>query len=332
MRIRTARRVSRSSRWPNQLSRVCQGLAGTKRKTKRPNTVLLYDSHLGKHILPTFGSKRLSSVHRSDVQAWANERADHLAPSTLRLVYGILASIFRDALSDRLIAFTPCNKVELRKTERREAAPLTPEQVCMLAIAITERYRALIVTAAGIGLRMGELFGLTVDRTDFLRRLAKVDRQLIDVAKDGEPVFGPPKTETSARVVPLPQIVVDALAAHIAEYGTGPNGLIFTNAKGKPVVRRHFYDTWGRALTAANLPNGTRFHAPRHTFASLLIDAKESPKVIQARLGHKSITETTDTYGHLYPGSEDSTRAAIDAAFSPGVAELLPRLADEVMS
>jgi integrase len=36
-------------------------------------------------------------------------------------------------------------------------------------------------------------------------------------------------------------------------------------------------------------------------------------KVVQARLGHKSATETLDTYGHLWPDEEDLTRNATDA-------------------
>lgn len=44
-----------------------------------------------------------------------------------------------------------------------------------------------------------------------------------------------------------------------------------------------------------------------------LIQYGESVKVVQARLGHASAMETLDTYGHLWPESEDSTRQAIDA-------------------
>jgi len=49
------------------------------------------------------------------------------------------------------------------------------------------------------------------------------------------------------------------------------------------------------------------------TYASTLIAANVNPKVIQARLGHATITETMDTYGHLFPDSEDIGRGAIDA-------------------
>ena len=59
-------------------------------------------------------------------------------------------------------------------------------------------------------------------------------------------------------------------------------------------------------------------HALRHYYASLLIRHGESVKVVQARLGHASASETLDTYSHLWPDSEDSTRAAVDAVLGEG--------------
>ena len=58
------------------------------------------------------------------------------------------------------------------------------------------------------------------------------------------------------------------------------------------------------------------FHDLRHFFASTLIAANLNPKVIQARLGHATIAETMDTYGHLFPDSEDLGRGVIDAALA----------------
>lgn len=47
-----------------------------------------------------------------------------------------------------------------------------------------------------------------------------------------------------------------------------------------------------------------------------MIAANLNPKVIQARLGHATITETMDTYGHLFPDAEDLGCGAIDAIFA----------------
>ncbi len=38
--------------------------------------------------------------------------------------------------------------------------------------------------------------------------------------------------------------------------------------------------------------------------------------MIQSRLGHASIVETMDTYGHLFPESEGATRQAVDGAYA----------------
>jgi integrase len=43
-----------------------------------------------------------------------------------------------------------------------------------------------------------------------------------------------------------------------------------------------------------------------------LIRHGEAVKVLQARLGHATAAETLDTYSHLWPDSEDRTRAAVD--------------------
>ena len=62
-------------------------------------------------------------------------------------------------------------------------------------------------------------------------------------------------------------------------------------------------------------------HALRHYYASLLIRYGESVKTVQVRLGHASAAETLDTYSHLWPDSDDRTRAAIDSVLgeqSPG--------------
>lgn len=93
--------------------------------------------------------------------------------------------------------------------------PPTVEQVEALVEAMPARYRAMVVLAAGTGLRQGEAFGLTLDRVDFLRRQLKVDRQIVLLPGSG-PVLASPKTMASYRTIPLPAVVLDALAAHLA--------------------------------------------------------------------------------------------------------------------
>jgi len=61
------------------------------------------------------------------------------------------------------------------------------------------------------------------------------------------------------------------------------------------------------------LPGGFRYHDLRHYLASLLIASGADIKTVQARLRHKSAKTTLDTYAHLWPDRDESTRAAVEA-------------------
>ena len=126
------------------------------------------------------------------------------------------------------------------------------------------------------------------------------------------PEFGPPESRAGFRTVPMPAVVGSALAEHLARFGTGPAGLAFTNTLGNPLRRNTAGDMWHRAARGAGLPGWATFHDLRHFYASLLIFRGCSVKAVQKRLGHQSAMETLDTYGHLWPDSDDETRNAVD--------------------
>ncbi|GAA3810977.1 hypothetical protein GCM10022242_11840 [Nocardioides panacisoli] len=79
--------------------------------------------------------------------------------------------------------------------------------------------------------------------------------------------------------------------------------------------------TLERAIRSARkkvpgLPPEFRFHDLRHYFASMLIAKGADVKVVQTRLRHASAKTTLDTYSHLWPDADDSTRTAIDEVFA----------------
>jgi integrase len=172
-------------------------------------------------------------------------------------------------------------------------------------------------------MRQGEVFGLTADRIDFLRKTVRVDRQLVYLS-GRDPYLGDPKTNASIRTIPLPDFVVEALARHIKDFGTGTKGLIFVDDDGEPLRRNRFsVRVWRPAVKASGAPADTGFHDLRHYYASLLIRHGCSIKVVQARLGHATAAETLDTYSHLWPDSDDQTREAIATHFVKPVADCL---------
>jgi integrase len=287
-----------------------------KAQAHRASTRRSVEEHLRLHVYPSIGDRPMRAIRTSDIQGLVRRLSNRLAPGTIEVVYGRVVAVFRAAVRDRLIAVSPC--VGIQRPERPSTAileVLNVEQIIALNGAMPERYRALVLTGAGLGLRPGELFGLAVDRVDFLRRMVRVDQQLVRVRGGVE--LAALKTEGSYRSVPLPATIGDALAAHLARWpAEGERGLVFTNERGAPIQAYPFSVLFGRARGRAGLPAWVTPHDLRHHYASLLIRSGASVKVVQARLGHKSAKTTLDTYAHLFDDEEDRTRAAVDDAFA----------------
>lgn len=279
----------------------------------RPTTARRVSSLIETHIAGTrLGSRRLSAVRPSEVQAWASDRAQMLAPLTLRNLVSLLRSIYASAVLDRLAASSPVVRVALPRHERARVVPLTVEQMQQLADAMPARNSAMVLTQAGLGLRIGELLALQVEHVDFLRRTVRVEWQIAPGAK----VRSEPKTPRSRRTVPLPQVAADALAAHISECPPGADGSLFTTRTGA-VYRHDYYGSmiFAAAVERAGLPAGTTSHDLRHHYASVLLAGGESVVAVAERLGHENATLVLKTYGHLMPDSEDRTRRAVDEAW-----------------
>src|SRR5262249_516480 len=160
----------------------------------RPTTAAHVETHLRRHAYPTLGDRPLARIRPSEIQAWVRDRSQVLAPATVEVVYRYVSAVFKAAGGDRFIASSPGIGIKLPEIVRPKVRALSVDQVEALAAAMPGRYRALVVLGAGTGLRQGEAFGLTTDRTDFLRRTLSVDRQLV-LMPGGAPAFGPPKTE-----------------------------------------------------------------------------------------------------------------------------------------
>jgi integrase len=264
------------------------------------------DNALRCHVIPALGERQLATIRRSDVQRLVKDLSARLSPGSVRNIVEVLARVMESAVDDRVIAVSPCARVALPSNQKAEVTPPTSMQVLGLADAITPRYRAAVVMLAGSGLRIGELLGLRVADIDWLRRTVRVERQRL---QDGS--VGLPKTSRSIRTVPLAQVVVDELAAHLGAFPS--DEWLFTNSSGEPVG----YRTWKSAWSAANLKVGLDVdtHGLRHAFASALISGGASVKQVQTVLGHANAAITLKTYSHMWPGDEDRTRSIVDAVF-----------------
>lgn len=280
------------------------------RPTWRPATGDVVESSLRRHVLPVLGQRPLTALRRADVEAWAASLA--LAPTTVATVRQHLGQVLTAAVDDGLIPRNPALGARLPRRGDERPEPVALERAEAIAAALPLWARVLVPLGLGVGLRQGEACGLTVDRVDFLRRMLRVTHQLVTPAR-GAPALQPPKTLSSARSVPLADVVLEALSAHLAAHGAGELGLVVHQPDGRPLARNRMGDVWRAATKAAGCP-GVRYHDLRHTFASTLLSQGVSIKAVADWLGHASPTVTLSTYAHLMPVDDDRARAVLDSA------------------
>ena len=261
------------------------------------------DTYLRTMILPHLGNLPLAQIRPSDLRTMvAALSADGKTPATVRKAYQLAALILRHAVSDDLIARSPARGINLpsmRETET-EIRFLSVGEVAELHEAIHPRFRVAVTLGAYAGLRLGETLGLQTDNLNLLRRTLTVTHSLTN--HNGTVSLGATKTKGSRRTISLGQALCDELAAHLTEYGTGPQGVVMSSPQGSWVRASSWrYRFWHPAVeTSVGRP--LRYHDLRHTHAALLIAQGAHPKAIQTRLGHSSIIVTMDTYGHLMEG------------------------------
>ena len=283
-----------------------------ERPNLRPKTVDLYGYLLRQHLLPAFGTRPVSAIREPNVRAWRQSLLDSgVSPVTAAKAYRLLKAILNTAADDGLIRRNPCRVTGAGQERSPERPVLTVEQVFLLAQAIGERYKALVLLATFASLRWGELAALTRRNVDADIGFVRVVSSLTETDK-GALFLGPPKSAAGRRTVPLPALIMPVLRDHLDQYAQpGDDGLVFTGPNGARLRRSNFRRrVWLPALATAGLPE-IHFHDLRHTGNVLTASAGASLKELMARMGHASTRAAL-----LYLHDTDDRQRAIAAAVS----------------
>jgi integrase len=280
------------------------------------------ESDLRLHILPAIGAMPLHQLRPLVLRRLVVHLEAKLGAGSVKRVWSWVVSILGAAVEDGRLARNPAQGVKPKKKKPEPPLILTPDQVRLLVAHLPAHQQACAILAAGAGLRLGEVFGLTPGAVTWLAKepTIHVKRQLIlPVGK--APYLRLPKGGKD-RTVPVSKAVVDALAAHMASHpratvrdqldGSDAQ-LIFASPEGLHPQQGRMTTNVRLAVGKAKLPAESHFHSLRHFFASTLIAGGLSEREIGLRLGHSSLAVTA-MYGGLFPDADQATRTALDAS------------------
>jgi integrase len=114
------------------------------------------ESIMRTHVLPQWGTWPLAKIDHLSVQTWVTNLGAHRAPATVAEAHRLTAAVLKSAIQNKLIPTNPCEGIRLarrRKQDNDGRVIDRSEVITRLLPAAPERYRAIIATAAGTGLR-----------------------------------------------------------------------------------------------------------------------------------------------------------------------------------
>jgi integrase len=153
-----------------------------------------------RHILPALGYRRLDVLTRSPsiIQAWAANLP--VGPSYAQQLLADLSGILEQAVTDSLIPRNPVKAAKIRapRVVRPKIVPWTAGQVDAIRGELPGRYKAMTDTGRYLGLRQGEIFGLSLDEIDWLHRVVHVEQTEAAGRNLGWNLIPPSKRITSA--------------------------------------------------------------------------------------------------------------------------------------
>ncbi len=287
-------------------------------QTKRTSTWENYESLARVHIVPALGAKKLRDLRPEHLQLFYNEllrtgavrREGGLAPTTVRQVHAVIHEVLEQAVREELVGRNVSDFVSPPTAPHFEIQPPSVEHTArLLKVARGHRLYALFLLYLGSGMRRGEALALRWQDVDLSHGTIAVHRTLVRTNTKGL-VFHEPKTRLSWRVIPIPDLVRQALVAHCARQAEEKflvgeayedQDLVFATPIGHPIDPGNANRTFDLLLKAAGLRH-YRLHDLRHAFATRLLELGEHPKVVQVLLGHSSIAQTLNTYSHVSPG------------------------------
>ena len=275
----------------------------------KPSALRSYEQALEQHLLPDLGGIKLGELDRNDVQDLADRlHSSGMSASTVRNAIVPLRAICRRAVARRTIQTNPTTGLELPVVEGRRDRYASPEEAAVLIATVPERDRPLWATAMYAGLRRGELRALRWEDVDLASGVIRVRRSWDRVAGEIEhEVVGRAAQGADRR---------PSCAAAWSRTGSTPAAHPARSCSRRTVAR---HSTRAPSARAPERRGGRKdslaitLHECRHTFASLMIAAGVNAKALQTFMGHSSITETLDRYGHLMPGSEEEAAGMLDA-------------------
>jgi integrase len=171
--------------------------------------------------------------------------------------------------------------------------------------------KPVLITGTFTGLRPQEVIALKWSNIDFdhlTLSVKKAIKRVVEFDEDWNVVsrgvkIGATKTKKSVRTILMPNAVVETLRDWrlYCQQNKIQSEFVFPNTKtGEMRTYSGLRSLFRRFIAKHNLQDeGITLYTLRHTFATLLLEQRENPKIVSELMGHTKVKTTLDLYSHV---------------------------------
>lgn len=287
-----------------------------------------------KHIVPAIGNMKIDKIDKFVIQEFVNNmKIEGFKQDTIKKNKHLINQFFKYAIQRNWVNDNPTCNIKVpkdRDVEEYKALSRELREEFLKALDSEDAgfLKPLCYMGMFSGMRVQEILALQYKHIDLINNDLSV-RQAIttecDFDSEGKPinkkvVVRTTKTGSGKREL----MVMDILNSVLSEWKnkclerekeinnrllkegkesislTGPNAYVFAKDDGSLRTysgTKTIFDGFKKRHGIER--SAVRFHKLRHTFATILFEMKQNPKVIQKLLGHKDVETTLKIYNSI---------------------------------
>lgn len=265
--------------------------------TFKPSTIQTYRNYYNAHLSKEFGTLKVSQITKERLIKFQNDLRKNRTNVSVNNVMNLMRTILKRCVEDELISANPAEKIKRLREESPDIDPYTLDELNAALEKVDEYDRPIFVVLAWTGMRPGELKALKWTDINWERKEISISRGMF------RKIESTTKTTSGKRIIKMHQFVEEVLKTVNDRQVKNMGGYIFTTKNGE-LLSHHLDRVWSRALRNAGIRHRSSYQL-RHTWASMALEAGETPAWVAKMLGHSNLGTLYKHYAGFIPSEQN---------------------------
>lgn len=258
--------------------------------------------NLGKYLLSQITVKSIENFIEFQLNSGRLDGKGGLSPKTVSDMLTIIKSTLEYANINNYTTYCNLKKLTIKKKEKEMRVLTNTEQDELLKTLFKDmdlsKFGVLLSLYTGI--RIGELcalkwecFNLSDSTLNIKKTMQRIQETSTATEAKTKIIISEPKSECSARIIPLPSFISDIAR----QFYASPQAFVLTGSESQFLEPRTMQSRFKKYVAESGIDKAN-FHSLRHTFATRCVEVGFEIKSLSEILGHANVNITLNRYVH----------------------------------